>query len=202
MKQPAPTQVQHDLSESPSLLRNMALWMCGVFYFLYQGVEACFTDWIVVYMRRARNLDPSTAGYSSSVFWVGMAAGRYALGLGSERFGVGRSVTIYIIVALCAQVGLGLVWNTVATFWFLALNGFLIAPLFPSGIIVLVSLVAPQSQLKIVALAIAIGQLGAAAAPLGVGFMATRLGMHHLIEVICGLSFLMLLVWVAFIRIK
>jgi fucose permease len=165
-------------------------------------VEASFTDWIVVYMRRARHMDPSTAGYSSSIFWIGMTAGRYALGPVSERFGVGQSVTIYIIFAMCTQVGLGLVRDTLATFLFLALNGFLIAPLFPSGIVVLVARVAPQSQLTVVAIAIAVGQLGAAAAPLGVGLMATKLGMHHLIEVICGLSVLLLLAWGAFIRIR
>ena len=145
-------------------------------------------------------MDPSVAGLSSSVFWIGMALGRYLLGPVSDRFGVRRSVAAYIIIAFIFQIGLGLVNDSIGSLVILGFNGFMIAPLYPSGIVILVSRLPKQSQLTAVAVAMGLGQMGAAVAPLGVGFMATHLGMQHLIEVVCVLSVLMLAAWAVFTR--
>lgn len=171
-----------------------------MFFFVYQGIEAAFTDWIVVYMRRVQHMDPSLAGLSSSVFWTGMALGRYLLGPVSDRFGVRISVAVYILVAIVLQIGLGAINNKIASMILLGLNGFMIAPLYPSGVVVLVSQLPLRSQLTAVGLAMALGQMGAAVAPLGVGFMATKLGIQHLIGVVCILSILMLIAWGVFAR--
>ena len=132
---------------------------------------------------------------------MGMAVGRYALGPASERFGVSRSVAAYIVIAIGLEAALGLQRDTVATFAFLGLVGCMLAPLYPSGIVVLTSRVPARAQLTLVAIAMAIGQLGGAAAPVGVGFMATRLGMQHLLQVVGALSVLMMLSWIAFIKL-
>ena len=129
-----------------------------------------------------------------------MALGRYLLGPVSDRLGVRRSVAAYIIIAFVFQIGLGLVKNSTGSLVILGFNGFMIAPLYPSGIVVLVSRLPKQSQLTAVALAMSLGQMGAAVAQLGVGFMATHLGMQHLIEVVCVLSVLMLAAWAVFTR--
>jgi MFS family permease len=130
-----------------------------------------------------------------------MALGRYSLGPVSDRFGVHITVAVYIVVAMFFQIGLGIVQSATATLVILGLNGFMVAPLYPSGVVVLVSRLPLRSQLTAVAIAMGLGQMGAAVAPLGVGFMATKLGMQHLIEVVCGMSILMLLVWIAFSRL-
>ena len=132
--------------------------MCALFFFLYQGVEAVFTDWIVVYMRRVRHIDPTTAGLSSSIFWGGMALGRYSLGPVSDRFGVHITVAIYIVIAIAFQIGLGIVEDATATLVVLGLNGFMVAPLYPSGVVVLVSRLPKRSQLTAVAVAMGLGQ--------------------------------------------
>lgn len=95
---------------------------------------------------------------------------------------------------------LNLVTNVKATMILLAANGFFVAPLFPSGIVLLVSRLAPQVHMRAVALLIALGQVGAAVAPLAVGFMADSLGIRHLFEVVCGLSATMLVLWMVFTR--
>lgn len=185
---------------NPSALRIPLVWTCALFFFIYQGIESVFTDWIVVYMQRVGNMDSFLAGLSSSIFWTGMALGRYSLGHVSDRFGVRRSVAAYIVIAIVFQVGLGWMNDSVGLLVLLALNGFMIAPLYPSGIVVLVSRLPGASQLTSVAVAMGLGQVGAAVAPLAVGFMATRLGLQHLIEVVSILSVLMLTSWALFSR--
>ncbi len=110
-------------------------------------------------------------------------------------------MTAYIMVSICLQVSLWVVDSVSVTLILLGANGFFIAPIFPSGIVLLVSRFPPQVQMGAVAIAIAAGQLGGAIAPLGVGFMATHLGIAYLLEVVCGLSTLMLLVWIAISRL-
>lgn len=156
----------------------------------------------MVYLRRVRDTNPSVAGYASSVFWVGMAIGRYTLGLVSEKLGVMIAITAYILIAFTFQVLFGFLQHTVPLLVVLGLNGLMIGPLFPSGIIVLVSRLPQNIRLKAVAFAIGLGQIGGAVAPLGVGFMAAHLGIEHLVEVVCGLSILMLVVWIPFARMK
>jgi fucose permease len=109
-------------------------------------------------MRRVRHIDPTTAGLSSSIFWGGMALGRYSLGPVSDRFGVHITVAVYIVIAIFFQIGLGIVEDATATLIILGLNGFMVAPLYPSGVVVLVSRLPLRSQLTAVAVAMGLGQ--------------------------------------------
>lgn len=183
-----------------ALLRKPTIWICGAFYFFYQGVEVTFNAWIVVFMLRARRADHTLASLASSTFWIGTTVGRYALGLVTERFGVALSVAAYITLALCFQLMLNLVMDVTATMVLLAANGFFVAPLFPSGIVLLVSRLQAHVHMRAVALLIALGQVGGAIAPLAVGFMADSLGIRHLFELVCGLTATMLVLWIVFAR--
>lgn len=184
------------------LLRQPIIYISGAFYFLYMAVEATFTGWIVVFMLRARHAPSTTAGLASSTFWLGMTVGRYALGLVTERSGVGKAVSVYIVLALVTQVLLNLVTNLYAIMALLAANGAFIAPLFPSGIVLLVSRLQAHMHMRAVALLIALGQVGGALTQLAVGFMADSLGIRHLFEMVCGISVLMLVAWIVFARIE
>lgn len=152
-------------------------------------------------MLRVRNADPTVAGLSSSTFWLGMAVGRYTLGLVTERYGVSGTVAIYIALALGLQVMLNLVKDISFTMVLLAANGFFVAPLFPSGIVLLVSRLRAEENLSAVALLIALGQVGGSLATLAVGFMADSLGIRHLFEMMCGLSAVMLAVWATLVLV-
>lgn len=129
-----------------------------------------------------------------------MTVGRYVLGLVTERFGVAMSVAVYITLAFCFQLMLNLVTDVNATMVLLAANGFFVAPLFPSGIVLLVSRLEAHMHMRAVALLIALGQVGGAIAPLAVGFMADSLGIRHLFELVCGLTATMLVLWIVFAR--
>lgn len=98
---------------------------------------ASFTDWIVVFLIRTRHVDAATAASASSIFWLGMALGRYVLGAVSERIGMRMAISGYIIAAIGAQLLLISLDQLSGFLVMLGVCGFFLAPLFPSGIVVL-----------------------------------------------------------------
>jgi fucose permease len=157
--------------------------------------SASFTDWIVLFLVRTRHADTATAASASSIFWLGMAIGRYALGPVTERVGLRASVLSYIGVACCAQVILMSLKQIPATLLVLGVCGFFLAPLFPSGIVMLSSGTPPKDRTRVVAAVIALGQVGGAIVPYGLGLLATHLGTQYLLHVTLSLSIVLLGLW-------
>lgn len=154
----------------------------------------------MVYLIRSRHLDAATAASASSVFWLGMALGRYALGAVSERIGMRMAVSGYIVAAMGAQIFLTSLVQLNGILVMLGVCGFFLAPLFPSGIVVLVSQTEPRDHVSIVAGAIAMGQLGGAIVPFGLGLLATNVGIEYLLHVTLGLSVVLVMLWTAIPR--
>jgi fucose permease len=162
---------------------------------------ASFTDWIVVFLIRTHHVDEATAASAPSVFWLGMAVGRYALSVVSERIGMRMAVSGYIVAAMGAQVSLIFLSKLSGILVMLAVCGFFLAPLFPSGIVVLASQTEPPDRISIVAGAIAMGQAGGAIVPFGLGLLATHVGIEYLLHVTLGLTVVLLMLWTTISRI-
>ena len=131
-----------------------------------------------------------------------MAIGRYALGAVTERVGLRVSVSSYIIAACCAQLGLMLLKQIPGTLTLLGVCGFFLAPLFPSGIVMLSTRTPPENRTQVVAAVIALGQIGGAIVPYGLGLLATHLGAQYLLHVTLSLSVVLLGLWAATSRLQ
>lgn len=129
-----------------------------------------------------------------------MALGRYSLGLLTDRLGVRIAVVMYCVAVIIFQLCLTLVRQLGPTLALIGACGFFLAPLFPSGIVLLAPNFSSQQRGIIVAFLIAMGQIGAAVAPLAVGVLATTLGIEYLIQVTLVLSVLMLTTWFAILH--
>jgi fucose permease len=186
---------------STKALRVSRKYLASVCRSLADTRPASFTDWIVVFLIRTRHVDAATAASASSVFWLGMALGRYALGAVSERIGMRMAISGYIIAAMGAQIFLISLVQLSGFLVMLGVCGFFLAPLFPSGIVVLASQTEPRNRVSIVAGAIAMGQLGGAIVPFGLGLLATHVGIEYLVHVTLGLSVLLFVLWTIFSRI-
>lgn len=130
-----------------------------------------------------------------------MAIGRYALGAVTERVGLRIAVSCYIIVACCIQFLLMTLNQITGTLAILGVCGVFLAPLFPSGIVMLSIRTPLQDRTKIVAAVIAMGQIGGAVVPYGMGLLATHLGTQYLLHVTLTLSIGLLGLWTATSRI-
>lgn len=131
-----------------------------------------------------------------------MAIGRYALGPVTERVGLHTSVSSYIVVACCAQLGLMVLNQISGTLVVLGLCGFFLAPLFPSGIVMLSTRAPVGNRTQDVAAVIALGQIGGAVVPYGLGLLATHIGTQYLLHVTLGLSILLLGIWAVISRLE
>ncbi|ETI21928.1 hypothetical protein G647_05998 [Cladophialophora carrionii CBS 160.54] len=178
--------------------RITATWMCGLFFFVYVGIESSFSDWIVLFMRRIRHADPLTASLSSSSFWAGMAVGRLLLGFVTQSFGLRLSISTYIVCSTILQILFRQITHPASSLVFLGLNGLFCGPLFPSGILLLATKLPTKGRVGAVAAAAAMGQAGGALAPLSIGLLADRFGISHLLDVVPALSTLMLVIWWVF----
>jgi fucose permease len=193
------TQSGTTWSTNPFLFRGT--YMCALFFFVYVAIEFTYSDWIVVYMRRARHVQFYTAGFASSIFWLGMSIGRISLGPVSEYFGVKRSVAAYLSLSAILQLCFKLAVRPTLSLVILGFNGFMLGPTFPSGLVLLANAVPKQAQVRAVSVAAAIGQIGGAAVPFLIGFMAERIGIGRLLDVVLTLTAALILVWFIYCKI-
>lgn len=151
----------------------------------------------MIFLVRARQVDAGTAASAPSVFWLGMALGHYVLGAVSERIGMQTAVSGYIIAMMGAQVFLISLVDLRGVLVMLGVCGFFLAPLYPSSILALASQTEPRDRVSVVAGAIAMGQVGGAVVPFGLGLLATNVGIEYLLPVTTGFSAVLLLLWTA-----
>jgi fucose permease len=197
------TNVIKPMKATPLAFRVKLITICGLFYFCYIGVEACFSNWIITYTLRIRHLPPNLAPFSSSLFWIGMSIGRLTLGPLTERLGVSKALTMYLLLSILCQLIFKFFTkqSPALALLFLALNGYVLAPTYPSGIVLLAKKMHMHEAVGAVSAAASLGQIGGAAVPLGIGFMADRIGLGRLLDVVLGLSGAVLIIWWTFDRI-
>lgn len=131
-----------------------------------------------------------------------MTVGRYALGAFTEWLGLRTAVSSYILAACCAQFLLMALDRITGTMVVLGVCGFFLAPLFPSGIVMLSSQTTPKSRTSMVAAVIAMGQIGGAIVPFGLGVLATHLSTQYLLHVTLSLSVILLALWAAMSQVR
>ncbi|KAG8698957.1 hypothetical protein FRC09_006918, partial [Ceratobasidium sp. 395] len=64
-------------------LTHPVVWIFAAFLCLYNGSETTNGGWIVTFLLKERNANPTTVGYVASGFWGGLALGRIIVGQAS-----------------------------------------------------------------------------------------------------------------------
>ena len=148
----------------------------------------------------SRNRGSSKAGgaLASSVFWGGMAIGRFTLGPVARILGLRVMVVVYIIVSFVAQAAFRADNPVAVSFGVIAMIGFSFGPMFPAGVLVLTSKLPTSLAVRACSIAASIGQLGGAVAPFFIGSIAESMGIGRLMDLVLVLTGLLLLVWFRF----
>lgn len=176
----------------------IATWICAVYFLVYVGTESAISGWVITFMLRVRHASPYLASFSSSGFWIGMAAGRLALGLVTDKLGVRRATAAYLTIAIISQALLATIDVAAVSIALITLIGFFLGPLFPSGVVILAQLLPKQLLVGAVSFAASVGQLGAAVSPFLLGSLAQALGIYVFQVFILAMLAVTLLVWVLF----
>lgn len=189
-----PTAPMH----SRTMFRYAATWVCAAYFLVYVGTESAISGWVITFMLRVRHASPYLASFSSSGFWVGMAAGRLVLGLVTDKLGVRRATAAYLTVAILSQALLATIDVAAVSIALVAVVGFFLGPLFPSGVVLLAQLLPRPLLVGAVSFVATVGQIGAAVSPFVLGSLAQALGIYVFQVFILAMLAVTLLVWVLF----
>lgn len=159
---------------------------------------ASITGWIVVYMTRTRRTSLVVGGLFSSLFNLGMGVGRLVLGFLTDRLGVRRAVTLYLVLALGFQALFTVVWRPPVSAAAICLLGLVLGPMYPSGITMLVSFLPRSLHVQAVASVALLGQVGGAVMPFGQGLVAETLGIQSYPYIVFSQLGTLLVVWRCF----
>lgn len=184
-----------------SIFQHKVTWICAAFFLAYVGTEGAVAGWIVTFMLRARRSSAYLASLSSSGFWIGQAAGRFALGAATDRIGTRRATSAYLSIAIASQVVLAVVDVAAVSVAAVVAIGFFLGPLFPSGIVMIAGLLPRALHVGAVSFVASVGQLGAALLPFALGALAQWAGIRVFQVFILAMLVATLLVWVAFPRL-
>lgn len=184
------------------IFRHRVTWICAAYFLAYVGTEAAISGWVVTFMLRARHASPYLASLSSSCFWMGMAAGRFTLGVVTDKvIGSLRWATAaYLAAAILAQAGLLLLpfAAAVPSVVLVGVVGFFLGPLFPSGIVAIARLLPRDLHVGAVSFVASVGQLGAALLPFALGSLAQWVGIRVFQVFILAMIAVTLLLWLLF----
>ncbi len=155
-------------------------------------------------MTRERHAGPATAALTTSVFWAGMVVGRFSLGITSRLMGgnLRWMVVVFAFASIAMQIGfrytseLGLALSLTL----IAGVGFVAGPSIPSALLTLTRLLPHDIRVRAMAFTCSVGQVGGAGAPFVTGVIAQTSGIRRLFDVVLGLTFAQLFVWLWFTR--
>ncbi|CZT53264.1 uncharacterized protein RSE6_14743 [Rhynchosporium secalis] len=188
-------QAQDEETLSRHIFHHRATWLVAVYLLAYCGIETAISGWMVTFMIRSRNATPHFASISSTVFWGGMAAGRFTLGIVTDKLGVGRANIVYFVITLAVQVVFAFVRNDVACIILLGSIGFFMGPMFACGIVQVTRLLPRELHVAAISFGASAGQFGAALLPFGIGACIQAMGINMFPVAIVSLSFLTFLSW-------
>jgi fucose permease len=185
-----------------AVFRYRATWFCAAYFLTYVGIETAISGWIVSFMLRSRHSTTYVAGLSSTGYWIGMAVGRLTLGFATDRMGVRRATGLYFVLAIGIDILFAALSSAAASVALMTALGFIMGPMFPSGVVVLTRLLPAELHVAAVSFVASLGQVGAALSPFAIGAVIDGMGIGVFRFAIVIETVLALLVWVAFARLR
>lgn len=188
--------------DAKAMFKYRATWLCAAYFLTYVGVETSISGWVVSFMLRERHASDYVAGLSSSGYWIGMAVGRLILGFATDKMGVRRATMLYFLCAIVLEALFAAFSSLPASVILMNMLGFVMGPLFPSGVVVLTRLLPAELHVAAVSFVASLGQVGGAFLPFAIGAVVQGLGIGFFRFAILVETMLGLLVWVAFAKLR
>jgi fucose permease len=185
-----------------AVFNHRATWFCAAYFLAYVGTETAVSGWVVTFMLRDRNATPYLASLSSSGFWIGMAIGRLVLGFGTDRMGVRRATVLYFLCAIGLEVLFAVLSSPAVSVVIMTSLGFVLGPMFPSGVVVLTRLLPQELHIAAVSFVASLGQVGGAFLPFAIGAVVQSLNVGVFRFAIFIQTTLALVVWIGYARLR
>ena len=169
---------------------NAGAWLLVALFFLYTGVELGTGQWSFTLLTESRGYSTAAAGVWVAIYWGGLTAGRFGLGIVGHRLGPVPTLHGSVVVSL---VGLGLLWVDPAGFGVIGLpiTSLGLAAIFPTLIAVTPARLGAKRSTRSIGHQLAAANLGVAAIPWLLGIVAEQVGVAALAPglFVAGLAF-------------
>lgn len=195
-------ETSNDKVNQREVLKYSATWVYAAYLLADVGTESTVSGWVVAFMLRVRNSSTYASSICSSGFWAGMAVGRVALGVVTDKLGARRAVVLYLALApvfVILFMFVRVLWVSVLS---MSLVGFLMGPLFPSCIVQLVHFLPKELHVSAVSFVASIGQIGGAILPYLLGAITQVIGLWVFPYMLLAQFSAMLLLWTLSLRLS
>lgn len=159
------------------MLKHRATWISAAYFLAQVGTETAAAGWIDLYMLIVHHATTYEAVRALTVFWASMAIGRVCLGPVTDRLGVVKAVIGYILCVLASELLLAGSKSITISIVLMGAMGFLMGPLYPSGVVLLTRHLPDELQVQTVSTVASVGQIGAALLPGVIGVLMQTVGM-------------------------
>jgi fucose permease len=159
-------------------LRQPAVWLNLLMFFLYTGAEFSFGSWTYSLLTLSRNVPVSVAGLWAGSYWATFTVGRILAGLLTRRFGNANLLKAGFFLALAGALLLW--WNPFPQASIIAVSviGFALAPIFPGLVSGTSARVGEQHAANTIGMQIAAAGLGGAVVPSLAGVLAQNISLE------------------------
>jgi len=169
-----------DATSAPmrATLREPAVWLGIVTFFIYTGIEASVGAWTYTLLTEGRGVAPEHAGFIASLFWGSLTAGRMLAGTAGGAVPVPTLLRIALsgltagTALVCLNAGL------LVTAVGVALAGCACGPIFPLLVATTPSRLGTMHAANAVGFQIAAAAVGLSVLPAVVGLAATAWGIE------------------------
>jgi fucose permease len=178
-------------AESGSFTFRPVLWLAGLAFALYVGVEMSVSVWITTLWSRTAAGSAVPAPLMSAIFWGALTVGRLLCGKLADRAGHHR----FLSFACASVVGVGLLWvafpTAAMTLTATVLFGLSMAGIYPT-LMALVTDAFPGASGRVVGFLAVFVAVGGFAFPAGVGRLSDARSITVLPAVVVAVSVLLL----------
>jgi fucose permease len=167
-----------DLGGMHELLTSSAVWLCGLALFFYGPLEASLAAWTTTYLGE-RNIPEASAGRILSGFWLAFMLGRLFVAL---TLPPGREALLILVLGLANAAlltGIVLSRRPSTAIGLVLGTGFLMGPIFPTTVAILLGATPAPLQGRAVGLLFTIGGIGWTVIPLLIGAYASRTSIQR-----------------------
>jgi fucose permease len=206
-RQEPPAEEDHRSGLLGRAVRVPAVLFAGAFLTVYVGLEIGVGNWAYSLLTEEHGQGPLLAGWSVSLYWLGLTLGRFIISPVAGRFGLSAAATSFVClfgVTGAALVGWVAPAGAVVTVALVVMGCFL-GPLFPTAIAVMPDIVEPRLVPTAIGVVNGISVVGGALFPWFAGALAQGVGVWTLLPFATVLAVAQLALWrevVARMRIR
>jgi MFS family permease len=165
--------VEHGGRAAPTLSANsLAGWLSPLLFALYVAVEGSTALWTASIFTIARGFSAETAAWCTGMYFAAITMGRILVGLGVDRWGNRRVITLGVLVALLGAIAWTVARSPATAAAALVLMGLGFAPVYPGLMHEVPRRFAPAAVQIVIGRQSGAAYLGMSAAPPLAGWLA------------------------------